>query len=539
MDRNLRELPAKGEAVAAKAARTLAQLQDLAEEARVTLNHLRRDIAAAEERLRQGPAEPLVEVNEQLVLAMLHARNEAEEASATLQEVARSAETDALTRLPNRALLLDRLGQAIAIAKRHGTRVAVLFVDLNNFKQINDTFGHAVGDEILKLASHRLAMCVRESDTVSRHGGDEFLILLPTITCESDALAVANKMALSLAVPAWIGTHQLRLKASTGISVYPEDGHDVSALIHHADTAMYRAKREGRHVALFSEPAVFSPGSPSPMSAKPLTHFEIALAEQEALHAHLREANEKLIGVALGAQELQARAERDLRAQAKVLVALVGDLRAPLVPMSRTAAHLRRMPQNELQRMEKTILWQTEYLRRLTDDLLEIARAPTGSWSLRLQRLNLREAMDQTTEICRPPIDAKRQFLRVRITETVEIQGDPVRLVQVFSTLVRNASTHAPEGGIIWFGAKVRDESVEVTVEDNGMGLPPDLPASFVSGSAATSIAVAGDQAGYRLGLGAVQELINAHGGRITASSPGVGRGATFTIVLPLQPPAL
>src|SRR5687768_7295253 len=97
MDRNLRELPAKGEAVAAKAARTLAQLQDLAEEARVTLNHLRRDIAAAEERLRQGPAEPLVEVNEQLVLAMLHARNEAEEASATLQEVARSAETDALT----------------------------------------------------------------------------------------------------------------------------------------------------------------------------------------------------------------------------------------------------------------------------------------------------------------------------------------------------------------------------------------------------------------------------------------------------------
>jgi diguanylate cyclase (GGDEF)-like protein/PAS domain S-box-containing protein len=157
------------------------------------------------------------------------------------------AEHDALTDLPNRLLLNDRLARSIALSRRYGRRLAVLFLDCDRFKHINDTLGHAIGDQVLRSIAKRLTTCVRESDTVSRHGGDEFLILLSEIDHPADAEAIAEKIVTSVAEPHLIAGHELQLTASVGIALYPEDGQDAQSLIMRADTAMYYAKNTGRN----------------------------------------------------------------------------------------------------------------------------------------------------------------------------------------------------------------------------------------------------------------------------------------------------
>jgi len=157
------------------------------------------------------------------------------------------AEHDALTDLPNRLLLNDRLARSIALARRYGRRLAVLFLDCDRFKHINDTLGHAVGDQVLRSIAKRLTTCVRESDTVSRHGGDEFLVLLSEIDHTEDAEAIGQKIVASIAEPHQVSGHELQLTASVGIAMYPEDGQDAQSLIMRADTAMYHAKNTGRN----------------------------------------------------------------------------------------------------------------------------------------------------------------------------------------------------------------------------------------------------------------------------------------------------
>lgn len=156
------------------------------------------------------------------------------------------AEHDALTELPNRLLLSDRLARSIALSRRYGRRLAVLFIDCDHFKHINDTLGHATGDQVLRSIARRLSACVRESDTVSRHGGDEFLVLLSEVDHAGDAGVIAEKIVQSVSEPHYVAGHELRLTASVGISVYPEDGQDAQSLIVRADAAMYHAKKSGR-----------------------------------------------------------------------------------------------------------------------------------------------------------------------------------------------------------------------------------------------------------------------------------------------------
>lgn len=151
---------------------------------------------------------------------------------------------DALTGLPNRIFFTDRLKQAIAAAKRNGQRLAVLFLDLDRFKFINDTLGHSIGDTLLKQAADRLAQCVRESDTVSRLGGDEFIILLYPIDGPAGAAKVAEKILAAFADPFELEGKAYTLSPSIGISLFPDDGDQVDRLIRHADTAMYQAKEK-------------------------------------------------------------------------------------------------------------------------------------------------------------------------------------------------------------------------------------------------------------------------------------------------------
>lgn len=154
---------------------------------------------------------------------------------------------DQLTSLPNRTLFHDRLGQAMVQAKRHGQSMAVMFLDLDRFKVVNDTLGHQVGDALLQAVAQRLKACLREGDTLSRIGGDEFMLLLPQIRNRDNVIFIAEKILSALKTPFNIDTHEIFIGVSIGIALYPEDGDNREALIKHADIAMYHAKDHGRN----------------------------------------------------------------------------------------------------------------------------------------------------------------------------------------------------------------------------------------------------------------------------------------------------
>jgi diguanylate cyclase (GGDEF)-like protein/PAS domain S-box-containing protein len=158
-----------------------------------------------------------------------------------------SAQHDVVTNLPNRMLVNDRIAQSIALARRQKKNLAVIFLDLDRFKNINDSLGHAVGDQLLQSVSKRLLASIRGSDTVSRQGGDEFVILLSEIAHPEDAATSAGKILLSLSAPHSIAGHDLHIDGTIGISIYPGDGEDAETLIKNADTAMYYAKEKGRN----------------------------------------------------------------------------------------------------------------------------------------------------------------------------------------------------------------------------------------------------------------------------------------------------
>lgn len=157
------------------------------------------------------------------------------------------ARHDSLTGLPNRVLLAEQLTQAIGMASRRGRQLALLFLDLDYFKEINDTYGHAMGDDLLCEIAEDILSCVRATDTVSRLGGDEFVILLTEIKEISDAAQVAEKLLGKISLPHNISGHELQITLSIGISVYPENGLDPNTLIGNADTGMYSAKLNGRN----------------------------------------------------------------------------------------------------------------------------------------------------------------------------------------------------------------------------------------------------------------------------------------------------
>ncbi|MNP21402.1 Cyclic di-GMP phosphodiesterase Gmr [compost metagenome] len=177
----------------------------------------------------------------QYVCAQVATAIERKQLHARLQ---RMAQYDQLTQLPNRELLRDRLKSALEAAHEARGRMALLYVDLDRFKQVNDTHGHAVGDMLLQAVANRLKGCVRETDTVARIGGDEFVVLLHSIQASGDADRVAGKIRRVLAQPLRLDGHSLNIQPSIGVARYPEHGTEEKQLFRHADEAMYSAKRE-------------------------------------------------------------------------------------------------------------------------------------------------------------------------------------------------------------------------------------------------------------------------------------------------------
>lgn len=201
-----------------------------------------------EKEARRATTETMLrEANEQLIISTVHAQTMTDAAEHATRQMTHLAEHDFLTGLPIRILLADRLAQAMAFAQRHGKKVALIYLDLDHFKHINDSLGHEVGDKLLQSVAKRLQACVRHSDTVSRHGGDEFVVLLPEVDDVQGAVLIAEKLIETVAKPHLIGKHRLHVTLSIGISLYPEAGKDAEELIKNADIAMYNAKKSGRN----------------------------------------------------------------------------------------------------------------------------------------------------------------------------------------------------------------------------------------------------------------------------------------------------
>jgi diguanylate cyclase (GGDEF)-like protein/PAS domain S-box-containing protein len=208
---------------------------------------------ANQECLIEELATPLSDRNGKMVGAVAVFRDVTETHRQTVQ-LAFQANHDVLTGLPNRNLLRDRLHHAIAHAQRSGQQLAVLFLDLDHFKTINDSLGHAAGDNLLKTVATRLKASVRETDTVARLGGDEFVILLEYLDHENVAITVAQKILTALAQPFVLERQDCVVTTSIGVALFPSDGEDTEILLQNADTAMYRAKAEGRNkIKFFSQ----------------------------------------------------------------------------------------------------------------------------------------------------------------------------------------------------------------------------------------------------------------------------------------------
>ena len=191
-------------------------------------------------------------------------------------QMTHSAQHDFLTELPNRMLLNDRISHAITLARRHKKKVAMLFLDLDGFKHINDSLGHPVGDKLLQSIAKRLVNCIRGTDTVSRQGGDEFIVLLSEVEHSEDAAITARRMLQSVAEAHSIGQHDLHVTSSIGVSIYPDDGLDAETLIKNADTAMYQAKENGRQSYRFFKP-----------------DMNVRAVERQSIEASLRRALER------------------------------------------------------------------------------------------------------------------------------------------------------------------------------------------------------------------------------------------------------
>lgn len=474
----------------------------------------------------------LREANEQLILAALHAETVAENAVTHLDELAHSSQHDALTGTPNRALMLDRIENAIAFANRHGTRIGVLFLDLDEFKQINDTFGHAVGDAVVQLVARHLESQVRQSDTVSRHSGDEFLVLLAEIAQPSDAALVAEKILAALAAPTWVDNHLISLSASIGIALFPDDGTDAATLIRSADTAMYSCKRHGGSNFQFYSDAIRARSLSSPSRE---TRHESSSAEQPPVEITLREVNEQLVLSALSAQSLEEQTNQKHAQQVEFTAMAAHELRNVLKPI-KTATELlnRARAQGAIEDAHDVLDRQVAHMSRLIENLLVRARVASGNLRVAMSSVDAIAVLTRTIEASRPAFEARHQQLTMRLPPgPLIIQADAVRLAQIFCNLLDNASRYTPEAGDISLTGEIADDSVVITVSDNGSGISPARLHSIFELYLHDELRSTGN--GLGIGLAVIRDLVEAHGGTIIARSRGENLGSEFSVTLPIR----
>ncbi|HEX5305905.1 MAG TPA: diguanylate cyclase [Dyella sp.] len=518
---------------------------------REALAHLHDDLDKARTTLESSlHAGELKEANARLVVAALRSDAIAETALEHLSELARNAYRDVLTGTPNRLLMRDHLGSAIALARRDHQHFAVFFIDFDHFRQINSQLGHAAGDEVLRLGAQRLASVIRATDTLSRQGGDEFLALISQLKVPEDASEVARKMLAELARPAQIAGHALTLSASIGIAIYPEDGTDAASLLEHADAAMYASKsahpggfrffHDGIAGAASSTSeashyvhAATAAAATAPMPALP----DRAVAPQPTHDVEIREANAQLVIAALRAQAHEEQLVDEQQQQTKFMAMVAHELRHPLTPLKLAADMLASQDGQDhasTERLQGIITQQVSHLSRVIGDLLDGTCIHAGKLILRRKPLDMVAVLRQTCENCQPTLARRQQTLRLDLPPgRVEFNGDPVRLSQIFGNLLDNASKYTPKGGEISLELVVRGDALVITVSDTGIGIAPDALEAIFGLFVQHERGAAFAQGGIGIGLAVVRELVQAHGGTVVVHSAGANRGSRFIVTLP------
>ena len=519
----------------------LARLGVQVEAMQALLVRLLQDVVRAESRLEHTQVERLVEVNEQLVVAAMSSQAEADTVAQALDEAEQSAVLDALTRLPNRTALVERGRQAIANARRHGSRLAVLFLDLDNFKDVNDAHGHAFGDRVLCLTADHMRSVVREVDTVSRHGGDEFVVLLAEVKQAADAQAVAEKLVAAIGAPATLDGRTVSVTASVGVAVYPEDGSDLATLIARADAAMYETKRQrAGGVALHATGAVDAAALPAgpQLPRRHPTHRDTSdIDDCDRRLAQLRDANEKLVLAAIGAQELKEAADLAQQRQTAFMAAVIDELRNPMAPIHIASAMIGRVPAEVplLPRVQGLVEQQMARMSQLVGHLIEASTASPGGWNLERHWVDLAEVIDAAVATHRPRMQARRQqFDMQRPPGELGVLGDAARLEQVLSNLLDNASRHTHDGGAIGLSVDVAGATLTLMVADNGIGITAPVLAQLFQPFVQDTHALGLDGSGPGIGLTVARALVRAHGGDLVAHSAGARRGSQFVVTLPL-----
>lgn len=504
-------------------------LEQRTAKARADLDAVLADLSQAQEQLGSHRVHQLLAANEQLVIDAVRSRALAEAAAERVSELTRSTEFDALTGLPNRLLLFDRLNQALTHAKRHDGKLALMFIDLDGFKLINDTLGHQVGDAVLRAVGRCLNECVRQVDTVCRLGGDEFVVLLTEITQAADSTLVAEKLLDSLAQLGQVDGVPVQVSASIGISVFPDDATDLDALVDCADKAMYRCKRSGggRHY-FFSAPdsnlgtlSDSSEVSGIPLEAKGQAAMEQRLSSMQA---------------SVERQEAELDELRKASANKDEFLSVLGhELRNPLAPVITTLDLMRLRAGGNETAEHSTIRRHLNHVVCLVDDLQDVAKIATGKVVLRLRPMPIDDAVLEAIAIAKPLLEERQQSFNFEAAPvTITCMVDSVRLEQCISNLLINATKYTPPRGTITLSTRQEGETAVISVADNGRGISAGaLPRVFDLFFQERSD-VRQHEPGLGVGLALVRSLVSLHSGTVSVHSEGLGCGSEFIIRLPV-----
>lgn len=497
-----------------------------------TIRGLTRDLPPAR-------VEQILSASEMLAVAALHAQASSEEARVALTRSTLTAERDPLTGLPNRVLFRDRLSQALAHARRRGGSVAILFIDLDGFKSINDRLGHSVGDEVLRYAARCLTAAGRDVDTVSRHGGDEFLVLLSEVSSAGSAATYADKVLAMLRTPFRVGTEVLEVRASIGISLYPDDGEDEDTLIRIADAAMYVAKRSqtSRAFASTSWPGPEAAVGSMTSAGAPDALLERALDEARRTIADLSAANERLGQDLAVAEGHKLAAELSARHQAELLNVVAHELRNSLAPLQSASDVMALVGTDTtlMPRLELILRRQINHMSRLLADLLEVSRLNNGRIHLDVAAVDLKAlAIEVTTTRALGAHPRQHQLLVRTEREVVMVTGDPARIRQLLEGLLDGAAALAPEGEGLQLLLTDTPDDVRLTVMPASLGAILEQVERAAEMIDVRSVLPEGPGTGLQLLV--VNELARSHGGSLGAFRASETAPWSFRLLLPSAP---
>lgn len=500
---------------------------------------LREELRTLRSKVSDMEESRVLEANDAIVLASQRAEKIADSALESLVHLTLTSQRDPLTETPNRLIFLDRVERAIALARRSGIRFAVLFLDIDHFKKINDSYGHGVGDDVLRFVANALRSALRETDTVSRLGGDEFVVLLHAVERREAAASTARLLRRLVHQPFLVEGQQIRIRVSLGMAMYPEDGARAAELIAHADAAMYDAKAKVRASdQQESQDAGTLQPFPSRNRGRRSRRVDAAPATALLDPSDLREANQRLVIAALTAQQQESDAVQSYRRQARSIAIVAHELRVPLHPLRMAAAVLSRAAASEamLDHIKLIIDRQVTYMSRLVEDLVDGSRIDAGTLRLERTRLDFAELVNSALDTCRTLWEEREQQLTVDLPKApVYVDGDPLRLTQVVVNLLDNASKYSHRKGNIRVELREEEGKARLTVRDDGIGISAAALPSIFDFFVQEPNAHAHASGGLGIGLGVVRELVLAHAGHVNATSEGPGKGAEFVVTLPLS----